>query len=182
MAQGSALTRNDIPYGSNNGFREQYYTNTRDISVSGKIAGNIKVRLYIFLRWLFNNISGSMYSFRLASCVVQDIISVLPWIAAGSSRKSMWERLRENKVSEHDRKWQISCLEGVREGKVDGSEARGLRWRAMLWIPHGSKNLFHRAILYRHEKMICVKEDCRQYPAETMYTFVMVFHQYLRIH
>ena len=30
------------------GFREQYYTDTRGISVSGKIAGNIKVKLYVF--------------------------------------------------------------------------------------------------------------------------------------
>ena len=30
-------------------------------------------------------------------------------------------------------------------------------------------------------RYICVREDCRQYQAETMYIFVMVFHQYLRI-
>ena len=42
------------------GFREQYYTGTRDISVSGKIAGNIKVKLYIRLRWLFAHISGRL--------------------------------------------------------------------------------------------------------------------------
>ena len=28
---------------------------------------------------------------------------------------------------------------------------------------------------------ICVGEDCRQYEAETMCNFVMVFHEYLRI-
>ena len=28
---------------------------------------------------------------------------------------------------------------------------------------------------------ICVREDCRQYQAETICNFVMVFHQYLRI-
>ena len=80
------------------GFREQYYTDTRDIGVSGKIAGNIKVKLYVFLRWLFDDIFGSMYLFGLESCVVQDIISVLPWIAAGSSGKSIWERLGDVKV------------------------------------------------------------------------------------
>ena len=30
-------------------------------------------------------------------------------------------------------------------------------------------------------RYICVREDCRQYQAEIMYNFVMVFHQYLRI-
>ena len=35
------------------------------------------------------NISGLMCSFELASFVAQDIISLLPWIAAGSSRKSI---------------------------------------------------------------------------------------------
>ena len=36
------------------GFREQYYTGTRDISVSGKIAGNIKVKLYVISWWFFH--------------------------------------------------------------------------------------------------------------------------------
>ena len=30
-------------------------------------------------------------------------------------------------------------------------------------------------------RYICVREDCRQYQAETICDFVMVFHQYLRI-
>ena len=81
------------------GFREQYYTGTRRYSVSGKIAGNIKVKLYVRLWWLFAHISGSMYSFELSSFVVLDIISLLHWIAAGSSRKSIWERLGGIKVS-----------------------------------------------------------------------------------
>ena len=60
------------------GFREQYYTGTRDIVVPGKIAGNIKVKLYVFLRWLFDDISGSMYSFDLSSFVNLDMVSLLP--------------------------------------------------------------------------------------------------------
>ena len=69
-----------------------------DISVSGKIAGNIKVKLYVILWWFFINISGLINSFELSSCVVLDIISLLPWIAAGPSRKSIWERLGGIKV------------------------------------------------------------------------------------
>ena len=80
------------------GFREQYYTGTRRYSVSGKIAGTSKVKLYIRLWWLFINISGLINSFELSSCVVSDIISMLPWIAAGPSRKSIWERLGGGKV------------------------------------------------------------------------------------
>ena len=79
-------------------FREQYYTGTRRYSVSGKIAGNIQVKLYMELGWLFDDISGSMCSFGLSSFVNLDMISLLPWIAAGSSRKSIWERLRCIKV------------------------------------------------------------------------------------
>ena len=80
-------------------FREQYYTGTRDIMVAGKIAGQDQPKLYIKIGWLFVHISGSMCSFGLASCVVQENISLLQWIAAGSSRKSIRERLGEVKVS-----------------------------------------------------------------------------------
>ena len=51
-------------------FRERYYTGTKIYLVSGTIAGNIKVKLYIRFGWLFVHISGSMCSFGLASCVV----------------------------------------------------------------------------------------------------------------
>ena len=74
-----------------------------DISVSGKIAGNTKPKLCIYLVWFIGNISGSVSSFDLSSCVAQDIISLHLWIAAGSSRKSIWQRLRCLKVSPLDR-------------------------------------------------------------------------------
>ena len=60
-----------------------------DIMSARVMASNIRPKLYILLGWLFDHISGSMCSFELASFVVQDIINVLPWIAAGSSRKSV---------------------------------------------------------------------------------------------
>ena len=40
---------------------------------------------------------------------------------------------------------------------------------------NGSKNLFHRAILYRHKKILLCREDCRQDQGETMCDFWMVF-------
>ena len=53
--------------------------------------------MYVF-GWLFDDISGSMYSFGLSSFVNLDMVSLLPWIAAGSSRKSIWRRLGWIKV------------------------------------------------------------------------------------
>ena len=49
----------------------------------------IQVKLYINLGWLFDDISGLLYSFGLSSFVELDMVSLLPWIAAGSSRKSI---------------------------------------------------------------------------------------------
>ena len=60
-----------------------------DIMSARVMASNIKLKLYMGKRSLIINISGSMYSFGLASCVAQDIISLLHWIAAGPSRKSI---------------------------------------------------------------------------------------------
>ena len=60
-----------------------------DIMSARVMASNIRPKLYIFLGCLFDHISGSMYSFELASFVDLDMISLLPWIAAGSSRKSI---------------------------------------------------------------------------------------------
>ena len=60
-----------------------------DIMSARVMASNMKQNLYVNLRWLFDHISGLMCSFELASCVAQDIISMLPWNAAGSFRKSI---------------------------------------------------------------------------------------------
>ena len=53
------------------------------------MASNIRPKLYVNSRWLFDHISGLTNSFDLASFVNLDMISLLPWIAAGSSRKSI---------------------------------------------------------------------------------------------
>ena len=66
--------------------------------MSGKIAGNIQVKLYVRFGWLFDHISGLTSSFGLSSFVNLDMVSLLPWIAAGSSRKSIWERFGGTKV------------------------------------------------------------------------------------
>ena len=53
------------------------------------MASNIRAKLYINLRWLFDDISGLISSFGISSFVNLDMINLLPWIAAGSSRKSI---------------------------------------------------------------------------------------------
>ena len=85
------------------GFREQYYTGTRDISVSGKITGNIKVKLYVLFWWLFINISRFISSFGLSLFVVQENIDMLQWIATASSIKSIWGSTGEAKIRYSDR-------------------------------------------------------------------------------
>ena len=60
-----------------------------DIMSARVMASNIRAKLYVNLRWLFDHISGLLCSFELSSFLVLDIISMLPWIAAGSSRKSI---------------------------------------------------------------------------------------------
>ena len=60
-----------------------------DIMSARVMASNIRPKLYVLLGWLFDDISGLMCSFEVASCVVQDIINLLPCVAEGSSRKSI---------------------------------------------------------------------------------------------
>ena len=58
-----------------------------DIVLARVMAGNMQLKICVGFGWLFDHISRLMYSFELASFVTQDILSLLPWIAAGSSRK-----------------------------------------------------------------------------------------------
>ena len=58
-----------------------------DILLARVMAGSIRQKLYVRLGWLFDHISGLMCSFEPASFVAQDIISLLLWNSAGSSRK-----------------------------------------------------------------------------------------------
>ena len=48
-------------------------------------------------------------------------------------------------------------------------------------IPHGSKNLLQRVILYRHKKIYVGKGRLQANTGETIWGFVMVYHQYLWI-
>ena len=148
-------------HGSKNLFKEQYYTDTRGITQPGKIAGNIRPKLCMFLLRFISNISGFISSFGLA-CVAQDIISVLHWIAAGPSRTSIWERLGEDKVRAWWWNWRISWLEAARQGKMDVWEANSLRWRAIM-ILHGSKNLFKEQYYTDTRGYNTGREDCKQY-------------------
>ena len=61
--------------------------------MAGKIADQHPAKLYVGFGRFFIRISGYLCSFGLALYVVQENISLLQWIAAGSSRKSIRERL-----------------------------------------------------------------------------------------
>ena len=60
-----------------------------DITSPGVMAGQYQVKLNVGLGCLFVHISGLIKSFGFSSCVASDMVSLLPWIAAGSSRKSI---------------------------------------------------------------------------------------------
>ena len=71
--------------------RKQRLTVYRGLQVMSArvMASNIRAKLYVNLRWLFDDISGLMCSFDFSSFVNLDMVSLLPWVAAGSSRKSI---------------------------------------------------------------------------------------------
>ena len=48
-------------------------------------------------------------------------------------------------------------------------------------IPHGSKNLLQRGILYRHEKILLRQGRLQARPKKTIWGNVAVFHGYLEI-
>ena len=60
-----------------------------DVMPAKVVAINIRQKLYMNLRWLFDHISGSMCSFEMRSFVATGMVSLLPWSTAGSSRKSI---------------------------------------------------------------------------------------------
>ena len=51
--------------------------------------GQYPSELYVRFARLFDDISGLLCSFGLSSFVELDMVSLLPWIAAGSSRESI---------------------------------------------------------------------------------------------
>ena len=124
-----------------------------DITQPGKIAGQYPVKLYMFLWWFSINISGSVSSFGLSSCVARDIISLHQWIAAGPSRKSIWERFRWDNVCQHDGSVADFMIRGRLTRKIGRSGAQGSALTRNVARSHGSKNLLQRAILYRHKKI-----------------------------
>ena len=98
-----------------------------DVTQPGKTARPDPRKLYVKNGRFFIDISGCMCSFGLASFVDLEFISLLQWIAAGSSRKSMGERLGEVKVRTHDGKMQISAFGDSRQAQMDVSGPRGPR-------------------------------------------------------
>ena len=59
------------------------------------------MKLCVGFGWFFIDNFGLMYSFGLALCVVQDMVSLHDWDLVRCPGKSMGERLGGNKVIEH---------------------------------------------------------------------------------
>ena len=83
------------------GFREQYYTGTRNSYSAGKIGASNQVKLCMRFGWFFLDIFGLMCLFGLALFVVQDMVSLHVWELVWSPGKSICERLNGIKVVPH---------------------------------------------------------------------------------
>ena len=102
----------------------------------------------------FIDISGCLCSFGLASFVVQEYVVVLQWIAAGSSGKSLGQRLGSVKVTGMHAIMMDFCIWGRLTRPRGSSRAQGSALTRNVERSHGSKNLLQRGILYRHEKIL----------------------------
>ena len=69
-----------------------------------KIAGQDAVKLYMRLRWLFDHISGSMYSFGLASFVDQENIKSASVDCSGDIQKIHMRKIDPSQGVTHDDK------------------------------------------------------------------------------
>ena len=65
---------------------------------------------------------------------------------------------------------------------MEVSDARGLRWRAMLQDHMARRTCFREQYYTGTRRYISGREECRKYQSETIYKFVMVSHQYLWMH
>ena len=83
------------------GFREQYYTGTRNFYSAGKIGASNQTKLYINLGWFFIDNFGFINSFGLALFVERDMIILHDWELIRSLGKSICKRLSETKVILH---------------------------------------------------------------------------------
>lgn len=69
---------------------ESKTTQAQEDMMSARVmASPIRQKQYGFFGWLFDYIFELMCMFELASFAAQDLISLLPWVAEMSSRKSI---------------------------------------------------------------------------------------------
>ena len=145
-------------------FREEYYTGMRRYYWAGEDLqartqeNYIYIYIYIYILLFFIDISVSLCSFGLALCVVREYVIVLLWIAAGPSRKSIWERLGWYKVTGvHG-----NVTDFINRGRLTSISgpfrAQGSALTRNVSRLHGSKILLQKAILYRHEKILLGRE------------------------
>ena len=153
------------------GFREQYYTGTRNSYWAGKIGVSNPVKLCVGFGKIFLIFSGLTSSFGLGLCVELELINPDQGMLVRCPGKSIWESYSEVMVILIMIIWRISRFEAVSGLK---NELRG----ANRVLPHsvensfGSKNLLQRAILYRHKELFLCREDLRFGLGETIYDLV----------
>ena len=106
----------------------------------------------------------------------------LLWIAAGTFRKSICERLSCNKVTSMHGNVVDFMIRGRLARILGPFGAQGSALTRNVSRLHGSKNLLQRAILYRHERISLGREDCRPGPKKTIWGKNIVFHWFLGMH
>ena len=100
--------------------------------------------------------------------MVREYVVLLRWVAAGPPRKSMCPRLNEVKVVSMHGHVTDFMIRGRLTRILGPFRAQGSALTRNVSSLHGSKNLLQRGILYRHEKILLGREDCRPGPKKTM--------------
>ena len=169
-AQGSALTRNvSSPHGSKNLLqRAILYRHEKILLGREDCRPGPKKTICKNLMVFFIDFSGSINSFGLALCVASDMDVLLLWFAAGPPRKSICERLSCTKVTSMHEYEADFMIRGRLTRILGPFRAQGSSLTRNVSSSHGSKNLRQRAILYRHEKILLGREDCRPGPKKSI--------------
>ena len=181
MAQGSALTRNDIPHGSKNWLqRAILYRHKRYKCVREDCRQYQGETIYIFAMVIWWNLwinvfvwAGVLCGTRIHQFASMDCSGVIQKIHMGKIRRQQGQSTW----------WKFVIFHAQRTLDEDKwtSHGPGVCADAQCDTVHGSKNLFQRAILYRHKKIYQWQGRLQAISGRKYIWFVVGFHQYLRI-
>ena len=88
---------------------------------------------------------------------------------SGTTQKIIVPEIDVDQSSEHGWKYNGFHDPGTFDEHFGTLQSSGVRADAQCFKLHGSKNLLQRAILYRHERILLGREDCRPGPMKTTY-------------